>query len=63
MKMYAVVQRWESRSRHAVDGYAYGGWSKFFMDKPSADKEMSRLLKLEEKMNVGIEFNIAEVEI
>jgi len=61
--MYMVVQRWKSQSRHAVEGYAYGGWSKFFRDEPAAQKEMSRLLKVEQKMNDGVEFNIAEVNV
>lgn len=43
---YVVVEKWKSRSRHAVNGFAYGAWSKFFLDMASAEKELKRLSNL-----------------
>lgn len=40
---YVVVEKWKSRSKHAVDGYVYGAWSKFYLDRESAEKERKRL--------------------
>lgn len=40
---YVVVEKWKSRSKHAVDGYVYGAWSTFFLDYESAEKERKRL--------------------
>lgn len=43
---YVVVEKWKSRSRHAVNGFAYGAWSKFFLDLSAAEKEVKRLSNL-----------------
>lgn len=40
---YVVVEKWKSRSKHAVNGYEYGAWSKFYLDRESAEKERNRL--------------------
>lgn len=46
MKMYVVVSREKSRSKHAIAGVSYFAHGRFFRDRESADKEISRLEKV-----------------
>lgn len=62
MKAYVVVRSEKSRSKHAVNGVSKFAYSRFFLDRTSAEKELRRQSKIfyDPSYDLGLEIRGVE---